>query len=511
VRKLLILLLGLSILISPTAFAETAVIDEQINISSLTREAKFSENSSKVGVWFAEDWANLHTPTFLYGWNAHPSKGIDAVSFCTGLNDPNCKSAKNMRYHASYLPCQSKTDVDCIESIYAIDPETKNRVEGIVEETIPKVIAKPYKADIEQGLPPGGNPSVWKIPNVIHKGGKETYAVILTRLGTLTRSGNKFIVNETDPWTDGDFRASIYPVNVISDPKYSPHLPKKMKLPAGNSHVVLDSPGGIDSGNCALVGEGTCALRQAFPLDVEFGMSMRFSKVMTGWLHGRIDNPDIKYKLTDYGVHIDIKGLATRVPLSGGLTEKSEFSDAQLKKYSEYLSPGFIPHAGSSGEFAMEFLGIWSKATGDKSMAYPSQWDFYNLNKRFLRSSTSCIKNAKTLAGFVTTNSTTYSASPPVLNSKTQTLDYRVASPHYLADGTVFAGKYDLFISSKVARCIYGFTNAPISASISVIGENGETKVATTTMRENAGWIHLSARGFTFSNPVIKVKLKQKK
>jgi hypothetical protein len=91
----------------------------------------------------------------------------------------------------------------------------------------------------------------------------------------------------------------------------------------------------------------------------------------------------------------------------------------------------------------------------------------------------------------------------------TETLDYKVAAPHLLSNGTVFQGTYNLEIDETLARCIYGFTDAPISATVSVIGVDGENKVATTLVNSSGGFLRLSASGFTFSTPIIKVKLTQ--
>ena len=62
---------------------------------------------------------------------------------------------------------------------------------------------------------------------------------------------------------------------------------------------------------------------------------------------------------------------------------------------------------------------------------------------------------------------------------------------------------------SDVARCLYGFKNAPISATVAVVGEFGEEKVATTVVSEKDGWLKLAAYGFTFSEKEIQVKLRQ--
>jgi hypothetical protein len=62
---------------------------------------------------------------------------------------------------------------------------------------------------------------------------------------------------------------------------------------------------------------------------------------------------------------------------------------------------------------------------------------------------------------------------------------------------------------SETARCLYGFSNAPVSAEISVVSAAGEKQVATTRLTESKDWIHLSAYNFGFSSPTIQMKLEQ--
>jgi len=88
-------------------------------------------------------------------------------------------------------------------------------------------------------------------------------------------------------------------------------------------------------------------------------------------------------------------------------------------------------------------------------------------------------------------------------------LNYKVGGLHFNPDGTTFKGMYDLVMRSETARCLYGFSNAPISAEISVISVEGEKQVATTKLSESKDWIHLSAYNFGFSSPTIKMTLKQ--
>jgi len=69
-------------------------------------------------------------------------------------------------------------------------------------------------------------------------------------------------------------------------------------------------------------------------------------------------------------------------------------------------------------------------------------------------------------------------------------------------------GTYDLVIRSETARCLYGFSNAPISATVTVTG-TGNLNVASTVVSERDGWLKLAAYGFTFSEKNIKVKVTQ--
>ena len=100
-------------------------------------------------------------------------------------------------------------------------------------------------------------------------------------------------------------------------------------------------------------------------------------------------------------------------------------------------------------------------------------------------------------------------ATPPKFNSATQTLDYKVAAPHYDRNGKDNIGRYNLVIDSKVARCLYKFSTAPIQASVSIINADGSQQISTSTINEKNGWLYLSVNGYTYSAPTLKVKLSQ--
>ena len=96
-----------------------------------------------------------------------------------------------------------------------------------------------------------------------------------------------------------------------------------------------------------------------------------------------------------------------------------------------------------------------------------------------MREADQCLQNDKGIEGFVSTNATQYSAGPPKYNKQTATLDYRVAAPHYRSGGEKFFGIYHLIMKSDLARCLYGFSKAPLNASISVVDDEGVTTTGT--------------------------------
>ena len=163
--------------------------------------------------------------------------------------------------------------------------------------------------------------------------------------------------------------------------------------------------------------------------------------------------------------------------------------------------------AHSYGDFSMSIIKNLSGEVKDTAVAAPSAWSFRSLDDSYGSGMNSCITSGSGLKGIVTTNSTTYSQGAPEFSGGN--LSYKVASLHYLPDGTVFHGSYDLILKSDVARCLYKFSNAPISATISIVSEDGTNQVASTTVGEKDGWLYLSAKNFTFSAPTVNIKLTQ--
>jgi hypothetical protein len=157
----------------------------------------------------------------------------------------------------------------------------------------------------------------------------------------------------------------------------------------------------------------------------------------------------------------------------------------------------------------MEQLKLWLPYVDDKATALLSYWSARSLEGNEMEGANSCFRDSNSVTGIVTTNSTQYSAGPPSFNKADGTLNYQVAAPHYATNKSEFKGTYDLVIRSDVARCIYGFSKAPINATISITSTDGTPQVATTVIGEKDGWVYLRAKNFGFSSPLITAKLSQ--
>jgi hypothetical protein len=248
---------------------------------------------------------------------------------------------------------------------------------------------------------------------------------------------------------------------------------------------------------------------------------------LTGWLYGRMSEVDVKVDPIDAkNNRIKIEALPVNAPGAFGYIKKSELInnptiDARVRLgsgtfgYNQMMQSegsqvdGYDP-VGNFEDFAA-FEPILKTKSG-----YRAQWVVSagaSANGYQATSGNSCFDDKTQLLGIVTTNAMVYSPSAPEF--KDGALNYKVAGLHLMDDGkTLTRGSYDLAIRSSVARCVYGFSNAPFRASVSVINADGsEQIIGTETVREDAKreWLFLSARNFTFSTPTIRVKLTQEK
>jgi hypothetical protein len=161
-----------------------------------------------------------------------------------------------------------------------------------------------------------------------------------------------------------------------------------------------------------------------------------------------------------------------------------------------------LKHVFSNNVWALENTELLKGAANDRAYGMSTIWTV-----KTAYGQQRCLDDTSKVLGIVATNAMIYAGGPPKFADGS--LNYSVAGMHYQSDGSLATGTYDLLIRSETARCLYGFTEAPVNASVQVISDQGEDTVATTVASEKNGWIKLAAYGFTFSNKEIKVKISQ--
>ncbi len=409
-------------------------------------------------------------------------------------------------YSNAVLPsCTTKTQIDCVEAVLF------GKAEGELTKAtyVRDVAGQKYEAGAG-GLPAGGTMSVWDAPGLTHQGGTTKYAVQVNQETGWDRG--------TDSYTTFAISASIIPISDRSGTQY-----KTPNLVAYNNAGEIAGNSGIAgwefASGCAFTEAGYCGVSQDFAADSRFSLVIRASNQITGWFKGRIQKPvvtidkfsDTNNRITMTAEPVQVGRLAATVT-AANTTDKGKqlLSYAMRTGVTEMFRGRTIRSTHPDTQDSISWVEEFRTAANDTAAGTSTLWSYATLAGG--SENNECFADKTRVVGVVTTNATALAVGAPTFENGM--LDYRVAGLHYAPDGkTLNEGTYDLIIRSDVARCLYGFTKAPISATIKVVGEGGENKVATVMVNEDAktGWIKMAAYGFNFSSPTIKVKLTQAK
>jgi len=516
-KKLLAVLLGGLVLfasVSPVSAAETP--DEWWTPSA-------SPQGDGWRSLFLSDNSTLNRePSRLFARTATSNSQVSSPTFhCATIDSPKCVELNQITANAFLQPCSIQIPTNCIESFYAIDP-AGNRLEAVNPVQYPAAAPLDFKGDDARNLPTGGAPTIWEIPGATHGGSGNSYVLQAFTSSNLNKSANVMVSNEK--FTMYRMTVNVSPVTMING-RYVRQIAQDSTQTNGGtaSGVRHDS---VDEWRyCAMIDDGTCAKRQPFVAGYKFGVKIRLQQKLSGWLHGRIYNPNVTISTNASQEQIiEVSASPVLVPVVGEWYRWDNLTP-EIQRYildgkvqggqgwheTKSLATGnFQEITSTSGKDAMETLALWLPQIKDKASASQSTWTFSTLSRWELNDANACIKDADDLVGFVTTNAAAYSAGPPAFNKEVQSLDYKVIAPHLTAKGDVFKGTYDLKIRASIARCIYGFNESPIQGSISIVADDGSMQIATQTVNEVNGWLSLSANGFTYSSPTISAKLTQK-
>ena len=400
-------------------------------------------------------------------------------------------------YPKSYLTfplvmpaCQVAAQSDfCIEDVRIY----KQGQESISARFISAVDATTTPAFPEEDIPAGGHISLWEAAPESALEGLNVAAIVQVNVVP----GPKRTVDGVPApaaFMVQDFTAQIVPYEETVGAQFT-SISKPYPSPELSGFI---EPGGLRSG-CIWQTVGRCGMQIDSPDEIRYGITIRSGLRLATFMNGRIMDPE---------VDVSVIGGLTKLRVDGQPSVVSAFGEifsptADLKEKLPFLteiSMGTEPFYPN----AMEFISALRPLVQDRASGENTSW---RISTAGISTLGPCYPR-NSFSGIVTTNATAYSADPPKFTSGV--LNYKVAGMHYRSNGTDLAvGTYDLVMRSDVARCLYGFKNAPISATLAVVGEMGEEKVATTIVSEKDGWLKLAAYGFTFSEKEIQVQLRQ--
>ncbi len=409
----------------------------------------------------------------------------DKWQWCVGLDDPICDPKNNpinLKATSILGPCLSATDENCIDSLEIGSGEKLEKASLIrVTDGIT------FPADSRYRYPGSSNISLWKTPT-----STLSYAV-MPRLQLYFRNGG-FDVGDlfTDVIPYKEKTGDYSQIRINTSPEATPN------------NRYLFAP---HSQMCVFEQDGVCGVAQDFEANTRIKLKIRVSKIVGGWFQGRMNDPvlDVSSFSTNNNL-LSVEASPVTVPRMALVVKPAEFTDQEKIWLVNFGGGNYSGPQAGVPEHSFPFLDFYRARVKDTTVGSNTLWNFSTTS---WGSGSQCLQDKSKVLGIVSTNALAYDGQSPSFIDGA--LNYRVAGLHLMPDGkTPVLGSYNLVMRSEVARCLYGFTNAPIQATVSIIGgENAN--VATTVLGERNGWLSMAAGGFTFSTKTIQVKLSQEK
>ena len=469
-----------------------------------------------------------------------------------------------------YPVCNGAKDFDCIVSVDWIDSNGVSRP-GKFEEYIPvgyrgiwcqdsdrldpkscdperKTQHFPWtkriltKGDENRLIPDGSRSSIWTFPGLEHEKGNR-YLVQASSVAEMTNQKSPFAKDSVACWNCGSSQFQITPVGVSSDTsglavKQISYQYKK----EGEEINFLERYGSISNQEkrCYL-GEiketPICISRSKDTISPRFRMSIRLKLTRDflnnrHWLVGRASDVKIFTDRQEEFTTITLEGTTIKLPSAVALVPRTAegYKLTRIATNKSYADSGARnepvdindlsgfegwSNVGSSTMSGSDpgSIGFWESiesAVDIRTGGVDSTWFFETANT----STTDvgwlwpCVKTPQ-LSGVIASNATVMRPTPPKWNAATETLEFRIASPHLDEKGKIAEGFYNLSVSREVATCLWGKDVVNARASVTVVNQDGEKKIFTSSYVVSSGYLNFQIAGFTYSVNTIKIRLEK--
>jgi len=434
---------------------------------------------------------------------------------CASIDDPACSADKN--WQAIFIEggignCAANPGTACVASFSVITAEGKEIIAKPLMKFPKNAKEFPGKVNPDgSGYAAGLASWIWRAEG---DGPGDEHDYLLT--GNVQSAGQ----NQNKSWKDlhvVDFFFEVVPI--VRENSTLVKAPEKiMQKRVGKDFSEVMASNYEDS--CYANDDGVCLHRREFQPNTRLKIALQMPKFISGWLNGRLNKPAVTSQaLSTTSDQITVEAGPEQNIFAGKWMQRSDIKNFTFKNfqienrfkgmfqgYYNKDNPNSLRDSGEEG--AMDAYDLWAPYMGDNAFAVNKTWTLSNARSD---NPSSCVKKESAgIQGVVTTNASAYEATAPKYNKENGTLEYRVAAPHFAADGkTENIGTYGLAMSVTLLQCLYGITNVPTSASVSITTSAGAERVSTVALRQLGNWVFLSAENFTYSSPTLRIKLNQ--
>jgi hypothetical protein len=477
-------------------------------------------------------WGAAVFPTGLVGDKALMPYVVEQkdghLIFCTTV-DADCINNSDFGANGFFNLCSEDSRIACLDSIEYQKPDgswAKAEITEQVDETPDQSLLSSFITSMSRsstpplsvvgklgwpavesiGLPSSAKgPLVVSMPGIPNAAGQDSYVVNASY--SYNKTAHRVL----------DFSLSIRPVSI--DKTRSNSMYRWVSVLNGEEKVSGTASGQVDFNDESIAESSTKEIgwAAAFKTRTAMRVNLRLPNTLGGWFQTRLDQPDVAVKAFDSTTNqVTLAGAPTTVPITEGAIAMNDPSnkddvgklfgpntwDNSQKVLANGGNPGLMTWTTWYPSSGISLFDNWRKYIPDKALGTADVW-----SAGHIYADDRCMNDRSSLQGLVNTSALVFQPSVPTFENGF--LTYKVAGVHYDSSGDVYRGTYDFIMKKTVAECLYGFTDAPIYGSVSVTSSDGAEQVATTSVSEQDGWLKLSAKGFTFSDPVIKATLTQ--
>ena len=522
--------------------------------------------TSTVALWilaiFVASSSPAHSRVDNYG-NPIP-EGSVAYTFDSGsmvFHPANSWSSSPGRASGQYsiqisLPVCEREASDCVSQVSVIDDAGKT-VNGKLDSYLPIVWdgffagcegnscapkTPPWKysagkvalkEDLERKIPLGSKPSVWTFPGLQHPGG-DKYLVSAVFQGMMSNQSAPLDKGSVATWAGGSINIEVSPVIVDEDADWNSidAWAKSYTIPQGGlwNQFNLWCFAGKEKDDLFCVRRIEDATQRTFEVKAKLDL-LKDAFASHGFMISRTANARVATERRANSIEVSFAGSTTSVPSAVGYLPRNEFGYREMIRAanSSYKESGasnrpedendlsglqnWVNNAsgmhtdGSDGGAIGSWISL-EKTTKFNPTRTSSVWFFRSvglLSTDFVWL-TSC-KRELGVSGVVSSNATVMKPSPPKWNAKEQSLEFKIASPHLDESGKVAEGFYKLSISRDVATCLWGKNAVSARATISVVSQDGQEKIFTSSFKVGERYLDFQVAGFTYSANTIRIRL----